>query len=70
MPRFIAGASTRVLEPAIDCEHPHLSFSEIALLLGYSELSAFSRAVRRWTGRSPRSWRTQFEQENVGRTSG
>jgi len=31
----------------------HLPISEIALLLGYSELSAFSRAVRRWTGVSP-----------------
>jgi AraC-like DNA-binding protein/Flp pilus assembly pilin Flp len=31
----------------------HLPISEIALLLGYSELSAFSRAVRRWTGTSP-----------------
>jgi AraC-like DNA-binding protein len=35
----------------------HLPFSEIALLLGYSELSAFSRAVHRWTGRSPREYR-------------
>ena len=35
----------------------HLPLSEIALLLGYSELSAFSRAVRRWTGRSPRAVR-------------
>ena len=34
-----------------------LPLSEIALLLGYSELSAFSRAFRRWTGRSPRSFR-------------
>lgn len=34
-----------------------LPFSEIALLLGYSELSAFSRAVRRWTGSSPRDVR-------------
>jgi AraC-like DNA-binding protein len=33
------------------------SFSDIALLLGYSELSAFSRAVRRWTGESPRELR-------------
>ena len=32
-----------------------LPLSEIALLLGYSELSAFSRAFRRWTGRSPRA---------------
>jgi AraC-like DNA-binding protein len=37
-----------------------LSFSEIAFLLGYSELSAFSRAVRRWTGSSPRALRAQF----------
>jgi len=35
----------------------HLPFSEIALLLGYSELSAFSRAVHRWTGQSPRQYR-------------
>jgi AraC-like DNA-binding protein len=34
-----------------------LPFSEIAFLVGYSELSAFSRAVRRWTGQSPRSLR-------------
>lgn len=34
-----------------------LSLSEIAFLLGYSELSAFSRAVRRWTGQSPRAVR-------------
>lgn len=37
-----------------------LPFSEIAFLLGYSELSAFSRAVRRWTGESPRTVRAQI----------
>lgn len=31
----------------------HLPVSEISFLLGYSELSAFSRAVRRWTGAPP-----------------
>lgn len=31
----------------------HLSVSEIAFLLGFSESSAFSRAVRRWTGAWP-----------------
>jgi AraC-like DNA-binding protein len=36
-----------------------LPFSEIAFLLGYSELSAFSRAFHRWTGISPRNYRTQ-----------
>ena len=35
----------------------HLPISEIAFLLGYSELSAFSRAFRRWIGVSPRDYR-------------
>lgn len=34
-----------------------LSVSELAPLLGYSEVSAFSRAFRRWFGVSPRQWR-------------
>jgi len=38
----------------------HLPFSEIAMLLGYSELSAFSRAFRRWTGASPRTYRVRM----------
>lgn len=37
-----------------------LSLSEIAFLLGYSELSAFSRAVRRWMGASPRELRASL----------
>ena len=37
-----------------------LPLSEIAFLLGYSELSAFSRAVRRWAGTSPRVLRTRM----------
>ncbi len=34
-------------------EHTKRSMSEIALLLGYSELSAFSRAFKGWTGTAP-----------------
>ncbi|MGH6894865.1 MAG: AraC-like transcriptional regulator QhpR [Dongiaceae bacterium] len=34
-----------------------LPLTEIALLLGYSELSAFSRAFTRWMGCSPRHYR-------------
>lgn len=34
-----------------------LTLPEVALLLGYSEQSAFNRAFRRWTGMSPLSWR-------------
>ena len=32
---------------------PALSLSEISYLLGFSELSGFSRAFKRWTGHSP-----------------
>lgn len=32
---------------------PSLSLSELSFLLGFSELSAFSRAFRRWSGQSP-----------------
>lgn len=35
------------------------SVGEIAFLLGFSEVSAFTRAFRRWTGSSPRNWRNQ-----------
>jgi len=36
---------------------PNLSLSQIAFLLGYSELSAFSHAFRRWTTTTPGEWR-------------
>lgn len=39
----------------------HVPLTEIALLLGYSELSAFSRAFARWTGQCPRAWRAARE---------
>ena len=34
------------------------SVSEVAFLLGFAELSAFTRAFKRWTGHSPRAWRS------------
>ena len=34
-----------------------LDLAEIALLLGYSEQSAFTRAFRSWTGQAPAQWR-------------
>ena len=37
----------------------HLSITEIAYLLGYSDASNFTRAVRRWFGTSPRNYRIE-----------
>ncbi len=36
-----------------------LDVSQIAYLLGYSELRAFDRAFRRWADKSPTEWRAQ-----------
>ena len=36
---------------------PSLNFSSVALLLGYSEQSAFNLAFRRWTDMAPSEWR-------------
>jgi AraC-like DNA-binding protein len=36
---------------------PSVSISEVAVLLGFSEQSAFNRAFRRWTGETPGRWR-------------
>jgi AraC-like DNA-binding protein len=38
---------------------PSLTLTDIALLLGFSEQSAFTRAYRRWTGNSPGRERRQ-----------
>lgn len=36
-----------------------LTLADVALLLGFSEQSAFNRAFKRWTGNTPRRWREQ-----------
>lgn len=36
-----------------------ISLTHLAAMLGYSELSAFSRAFQRWYGVSPKQWRAQ-----------
>lgn len=38
------------------------ALGEIAFLLGFSELSAFSRAFKRWTGESPAHYRLRLRQ--------
>jgi len=42
------------------------SVSEVAFLLGFAEVSAFTRAFKRWTGSSPRAWRNQEAGEDTG----
>ncbi len=40
------------------------SFSEVTYLLGFSDISSFSRAFRNWTGRSPSVYRGQYLKNN------
>ncbi len=36
---------------------PKLALGDVAYLLGFSEISAFTRAFKRWTGTTPSRWR-------------
>jgi len=38
-------------------DDPKLTVSEVGFLVGYSEPSAFHRAFRRWTGKTPQAYR-------------
>ena len=38
--------------------NPQLSLVEIAFLIGFSEQSAFQRAFKRWTGKTPKEYRS------------
>jgi AraC-like DNA-binding protein len=53
-------------------QNNELSISQIAWLLGYTEVSSFAHAFQRWTGRSPTMARRQIthtdeRQENISR---
>ncbi|MET0532513.1 MAG: helix-turn-helix transcriptional regulator [Microvirga sp.] len=41
-----------------------MSLSQIAAALGYSEASAFTRAFRRWSGRTPTAWRSHSDTDD------
>lgn len=36
-----------------------LSINEVAVRLGYTDPASFTRAFRRWTGKTPRDWRSE-----------
>ncbi|MCG4453272.1 MULTISPECIES: AraC family transcriptional regulator [unclassified Pseudomonas] len=44
-----------------------ISLTQLAGLLGYAELSTFSRAFTRWNGASPRKWKQRYIQDQAGR---
>ncbi|GBL58049.1 hypothetical protein PCLA_09f0111 [Pseudomonas citronellolis] len=39
-----------------------MSLTQLSELLGYSDLSAFSRAFTRWNGMSPQKWKQHHRQ--------
>jgi AraC-like DNA-binding protein len=64
--RRLAEAGTRYGEILRDTRHqlacsylrdPRVSIGEIAWLLGFADQSSFTRAFRRWEGRSPTAYR-------------
>ncbi len=51
-------------------ENSGMSITEIAYLLGFSDTSNFSRAFRRWTGRSPRAYADRLRLANGSQRNG
>jgi AraC-like DNA-binding protein len=58
--------STRYELARIYLKQAHLSLTEIGHLLGYAELSTFSRAFRRWSGCSPQTFRRGHHEQERG----
>jgi AraC-like DNA-binding protein len=59
------GGTFRQVANAVRCEiactllaETDLTLSQITEILNYSEVSAFSRAFRRWAGQPPSVWRS------------
>ncbi|MGI9287869.1 MAG: helix-turn-helix domain-containing protein, partial [Pseudomonadales bacterium] len=45
-------------------EQSNISITEAAYLLGFSDVSNFTRAFKRWTGKSPRDFRQSLGLEH------
>jgi AraC-like DNA-binding protein len=48
-------------------ENTYMALSQVAAALQYSELSAFTRAFRRWSGQSPSAWRASHSRVRKSR---
>jgi AraC-like DNA-binding protein len=48
----------------------HIPVTEISYMLGFSDVSSFSRAFKRWTGRSPAAQRTREDEPQRQHSSG
>ena len=46
--------------------NPEIELQEVAYLLGFTEYSAFSRAFKKWTGKSPAEMRARLPQSDTG----
>jgi AraC-like DNA-binding protein len=56
----------------IACEllvNTEMALGQVAAVLRYSELSAFTRAFRRWSGETPSAWRSSHRGDAVARRS-
>ncbi|MGO4530649.1 helix-turn-helix transcriptional regulator [Paenibacillus sp. 2TAF8] len=60
-------SNLKLQEAKMLIEQPDLSLGEIAIKLGYTHLSHFSRQFKRWTGQSPLQYRRQHAEN--GRNS-
>jgi AraC-like DNA-binding protein len=65
----VEGTSVREIRDEVSAEtasqllaNTERTASEVAVMLGYSSPSAFSRAFRRWRGVAPARWRTRRRQ--------
>ena len=51
-------------------ENTEMALGQIAAVLRYSELSAFTRAFRRWSGQTPSAWRGSHPRVLIRRARG
>ena len=70
-PELAAHGHMPVTHPVEDGEEVvrdnHLTTSHIAFMLGFSDQSNFSRAFKRWTGKTPGQYRTKMTKSTVPR---